>query len=386
MKIKCNICGGVPRSLMTYKDFPVTGIYAKECTRFNYAQDLTLQLCSNCGHGQLAEAYLADELYGSDYCFRTSESATASKGVSFFVNNLKRLFPEKKFNKVLDLGCNDGYLLEQLEGLVEQRFGVDLIWAGRELAFTGSDITVFGKHAEELDLIEDLNGMPDLIVSQHTMEHVDDPKPLLSSLLSAVDQNTYFLFEFPSLEMLVKNYRFDHVFHQHVQYYSVSSFGYLLNELGAEILDVRFNEHYWGGVHILFRKSACNKNHLSVIPFSMIKKHHMLFENQMKITSETIHQVKESGHDIFGYGAALMLPSLYYLLGISEDDISVIYDDDPKKHGLTYANLGVQIYLPEKLDFRNTRFLLTAIDNRRPIMNKLISKQANTIINPLSVM
>lgn len=371
---------------MTYRNFPVTGIYAKDHARPSYPQDLTFQLCTSCGHGQLAEAYRAGELYGSDYCFRTSESATASKGVGFFIDNLKRLFPEKQFSKVLDVGCNDGYLLEQLDGLVEQRFGVDLIWAGRESEFKGSGITVFGKRAEDLDLKEDLSGIPDLIVSQHTMEHIDDPKPLLSSLLNAVDQNTHFIFEFPSLEMLVKNYRFDHVFHQHVQYYSVSSFGYLLNELGAEILDVRFNEHYWGAVHILFRKSARNKNYSSIMPFSMIQDRHILFENQMRLTGNMIRQVQDRGQKIFGYGAALMLPGLYYLLGISEDDVAVIYDDDPKKHGLTYANLGVQICLPDKLDFENTSFLLTALDNRRPIMNKLVSKRANTIINPLSMM
>lgn len=384
--MKCNICGCVPELLVTYEDFPVTGIYTKQREITKNSQDLTFQYCSNCGHGQLAETYQVGDLYGSDYCFRTSESATASKGVSFFIDNLKRLFPEKKFNKVLDVGCNDGYLLEQLEGLVEQRFGVDLIWAGKESEFDGSGITVFGKPAEDLNLKEDLNGVPDLIVSQHTMEHIDDPKPLLSSLLSSVDDSTQFLFEFPCLDMLIKNYRFDHIFHQHVQYYSVSSFGYLLNELGAEILDVKFNENYWGAVHILFRKSAKNKNFTPCIPFSMIQERHLLFENQMKMSGDMIRQVNESGQTVYGYGAALMLPSLYYLLRISERDIAVVYDDDPKKNGLIYANLGVQICLPDNLDFENTNFLLTALDNRRPILNKLVSKGANTIINPLSMM
>ena len=79
-----------------------------------------------------------------------------------------------------------------------------------------------------------------------------------------------------------------------------------------------------------------------------------------------------------------MLPILGYHLNTDFSGLSGVFDDDPNKDGLGYINLPAKISLPGNVDFSKINVLLTAMDNRRPIIKKLADKNPRQIINPLS--
>ena len=63
----------------------------------------------------------------------------------------------------------------------------------------------------------------------------------------------------------------------------------------------------------------------------------------------------------------------------------MFYDDDKDKNNLTYINLPITIKMPLNNDFSKVNILLTAIENRRPILKKLLSTNVKRIINPLNI-
>ena len=380
---RCQVCGGEIEELIDLPRLPLTGIYAEPGSNLRTDDfDQTLMLCMRCGHAQLKYSIKPDYLYNETYEFRTSESRTASKGSHFFIDYLETLFPGKKFNRVVEFGCNDAYLLELMSKNGGDLLGIDPIWQGREDEYHHEKVRVVGGLLQEIDIKSVLGGDPDLIVSQHTMEHVENPKSLIHSLLDVANDNTVFMFEFPCFDPLLEKYRFDQVFHQHLQYYSV--------QVGCELIDYTFNYNYWGALLIAFRKNGnCqnikkhNDTNYPVKSREEIKIRYKVFKNQMNTTRSILDQMN-SDH-LYGYGGALMLPILGYHLSTDFSEFNAIFDDDPTKDGLGYPNLNTHISLPEFEDYSSLSICLTALDNRRPILKNLVSKKPKHIINPLNI-
>lgn len=387
----CEICAGPVNSAIDLPNLPVTGIYSKSGPDPSFRSfDQEFLLCNQCGHGQLKYSIDPSYLYGSTYGFRTSKSDTASSGSIFFSNYIKHLFPAKKFKRIVEFGCNDAYLLRLIKDIGEKILGVDPIWESQKLDVEEKNIQVIGGMIEHVDFQEILGGKPDLIISQHTMEHVEHPKELLSLLLKLSDENTTFIFEFPCFDPLLEQIRFDQVFHQHLQYYSVRSFLTLLDILGAELIDFTFNYTYWGAILIAFKKTTSksakrNQQDFQGFPkktVESVQERYSVFKNQMKECNYVLDGLNKD--KLYGYGGALMLPILGYHLGRDFSDFKAIFDDDPNKDDLGYINLPVRIKNPENVDFKDLSICLTAMDNRRPIIKNLVEKGPRHIINPLN--
>ena len=389
---ECLICSGTLEIAIELPNLPLTGIYYVNGQDKNFQNfDQGLLLCTNCGHAQLKNIIDVNYMYGEAYGFRTSSSVTASGGGNYFADFLDSLFPDKIFNSIVDFGCNDGYLLKLLKqrNKGKQYLGVDLIWEGNESDFVDDQIIISGEKIEDIDFNNVLDETPDLIVSQHTVEHIEDPKGLLEKLFLNTGHDTIFIFEFPCFDPLLENLRFDQVFHQHLHYYSVQSFLKLLGLLGAELIDYTINYNYWGALIIAFKKSKNSEVNLLIdcdeyFPEKTLTNVHSRFKSfkkQMELTADILDKLKDEIW--YGYGAALMLPILGYHLNNDFSYFRAILDDDPAKDELDYINLPVSIQGPRDIDFSDINVLLTAMDNRRPILKKLAKLQPKRIINPL---
>jgi hypothetical protein len=388
---ECVICSGSIESVLQLPCLPLTGIYSRTGQDLDFKKfDQELMVCTDCGHGQLKYVIDPNYLYGHEYGFRTTESQTARGGCDFFAKYLETLFPKRTFKRVVEFGCNDVYLLKLIKPKAEQLLGIDPIWKEREAEFQDDKISVVGDKIEKLDLHRQMQGFPDLIISQHTMEHIEHPKELLEQVFKIANAETTFVFEFPCFDPLLEQFRFDQVFHQHIQYYSVQSFLTLLDQVGGEMIDFTFHYTYWGALLIAFRKtkssqkqsSRLEKNDFPLKHPDMIRSRYKNFCSQMDNTKFVLDSLNKK--NLYGYGAALMLPILGYHLDTDFEDFQAILDDDPDKDGMGYVNLPVKVQKPtEQLDYGKLSICLTALDNRRPILKNLASKKPKHIINPL---
>jgi SAM-dependent methyltransferase len=389
----CSVCGFKTVKAVDFPGLPLTGIYSRTGQDRNFkTYDQRLLFCERCGHAQLGNIIDASVLYGNEYVFRTSSSQTASKGSDYFADYLERVFPGKSFEMIVDFGCNDGYLLKNLKKKAKKLVGIDLIWKGRESEFVDDKIKIRGERIENIDFHAEFGGIPDLIVSEHTMEHIERPKELMESLFSIADSETVFVFEFPCFDVLLEQFRFDQVFHQHIQYFSVQSFMTLLGNLNAQVIDFTINYSYWGALIVTFKRGATgtntiDKSALGNYPsknMGEIRRRYDFFRQQMQAVKYAMDSLREEKW--YGYGAALMLPVLGYHLQTDFSGFQYILDDDPAKDGLGYINLPVTIRQPREIDLSDACILLTALDNRRPVMRRLAEKKIKRILNPLVFM
>jgi len=372
----CSVCGhSMGDPLIVYPNLPLTGIYARKYDpAFVKGIDQHFHVCTKCGHAQLSQCIGPDFLYGLNYKFRTSASKLSMAGIDCFLKFLNSLIGRKRFDRVVDIGCNDLYLLKKLTDRAELLAGIDPVWRDRK-SHISNQIKLVGDVLENVDVHSVMGGAPDLVLSTHTLEHIYDPKAFIKKLFDASSTETLFVFEFPGFAHLVECGRFDQIFHQHLQYFTFSSFKSMMNALGGEIVAHEESYSSWGPLRVAFRKSLKPANNAAVKSAEIhkyivyIRKRFNNFRLQMRVVKDILESQKRP---IYGYGAALMLPALLYHLDIDENTIDTIIDDDPAKEGMTYINLPVSIKAAKAVsNISTSTILVTAMDNARPILRKL---------------
>ena len=126
MKKNCRLCKSKKISLaVNYKDsFPVDNFRKIGHLKIdlpNYNMDL--YVCNKCGHTQILNVVDPEILFG-DYIYKS----TSSPGLKKHFKSLYKEIIDKKLvdhnNSILDIGCNDGLLLENFQKYFKT-FGVD---------------------------------------------------------------------------------------------------------------------------------------------------------------------------------------------------------------------------------------------------------------------
>ncbi len=383
----CGVCGAPVSPAIDLPSLPITDSFCRDPVENGIMGiDQVFQYCRLCGHGQLQNLIDPNVLYGRLYHFRTSESATARKGVDFFLEVLGEASSGRRFRCILDIGCNDLYLLGRLRGVSDCRVGVDPILAGHEGDREDEDIMVLGKSFEDVRA-DELPERPDLVLCRHTLEHILDPLRFLDHLQEISAADALFVFELPGLDALVERFRFDQVFHQHANYFSLSSIRRFIQSAGCRPLLHRVNYHDWGAMAIAFVRGKGEAS----LPLERprwspeeIGARYDWFQRQMDLCGSALSQV-QTKHK-YGYGAAQMLPVLGYHLQTDFADFSAILDDDPAKDGLGYWNLPVRIRLSSRVEqFEEAAVLVTAFDNVKPILTRLFERRPRHILLPFCV-
>lgn len=386
----CSVCSG--KQLDIVIDLPNLPLTAKYSDVLNTNRvpgiDQQLLMCGNCGHTQLARQVSPELLYSDSYVFRTSASDTARKGTGFYMAMLDELTNGRKIDCVLDVGCNDLYLLDQLRDRAKVRIGIDPIWSSKEEQVLDDSITVIGSNVEDVNLNSVLDSPPGLIICRHTLEHIYQPRNVLEQLFSVASADTLFLFEVPGFDALVRRFRFDQVFHQHLQYFSLISFRRLIEEVGGEYIAYRESYHDWGALLVAFTKKARHNsisNNNAVSPYSIdtICQKYNVFQQGLSVVRDVLKSFE--GTTVYGYGAAQMLPILAYHL---HDDLSLleaVIDDDPAKAGLYYWNLPLSISSSDVKNMDESSVFITAVDCVASIMKKLLVTRPKNVIYPFNI-
>jgi len=369
MNVKnCSVCDTVLEKVLIFPNYPITDVYLDKPEVM--VVDQSLGVCPKCGHAQLNNFVDPSILYGR-YSFRTSHGGSTTVN-----DDLRNFIGDRKFKRIVDVGCNDCYLLNSLRDNAEQLIGIDPVLSGREKEFSDSKLTVIGDFIENVDLpIEDNT----LYISSHVIEHLPYPRKMINSLINSAGKDCLFVFQFPSFDYLLQDYRFDQVYNHHLQYFSLYSISYLLNDLGCTVTDYFINPHYWGTILVSFNllgnAVVCGRK---IVASSVFDKYHS-FSRRLNTLNEYMNSFNDNK---FGYGAALQLPVLAYHLRNDFSEFLNIIDDDVSKDGKYLINLSVPIKCSSKVDLEGSVVLITAPNFSRQILPKLIEMKPKRIIIP----
>jgi len=381
----CNICSKNDLvELIQLPKMPLTGLYLDKRNLKDDLYDQALNYCNNCGHGQLKNVLHQNILYDNSYTHRTSASNMAMDGNDFLLRTIDDVVGNKVFNQILEVGCNDLYLINKLSNKAKNLVGIDPIW--KEKDFVISDkVSIFGKFINELDQ-SIFNESPDLIVSSHTFEHINGIYEEFVKLVDLAADECLFFIEVPSLEMLVKTRRYDQITHQHLQYFSNSSMLSLIERIGCEFIGNKYNYSYWGGTSLYwFKKSSKNtkkQNTKAPLIKKIITDNFEIFKETLKVST---HQILALDEPIIGLGAAQMLPQIAYHMESNLEFVSKIYDDNDDRIGKYLSCVYPKIEKFSENDISDSIIMITALDSSRVLLKKILNHSPRRIFSLINI-
>ena len=386
----CGIDGSTKLdSIWKLPNLPITEAYG-EFDEHYPKFDQELMICLSCGHLQLKSQVDPNFLYSTDnYAFRTQNNNKIQKEFEFIQQFLSELNLDTGQMRAIEIGASNLELAKFLNQRNKfQSFAVcDPLFTNQEKV-EGGRIEIIGKLAE--DASEEMKRFEtNFVLGRHVLEHVLNPLSLLENILKNINPATIFVFEVPSLELLRKNLRFDAIFHQHCQYFDESSVNTLMQQLGCELISLKFNKEGSNGGSMIFAfkkqdvKVSRDMNNASRIAvekkISEIKIEIGIFTSAFKALGDFIKYLPGKKA---GYGAAHMLATLNYHTGGAIETLDFILDDDKSKNNLSYRNINLRIVHPEEAPIdENLTFIPTSYENHRTIIKKITEEYPNRVIS-----
>lgn len=221
----CRLCGGKNlESVIKFENTPIGDAYVTE-EHLDKKQEVfpvEVFLCRDCGHAQLLDVVDSEAIY-REYLYKTSISLGLvehfRKGVDSILDYVK---PEKGAF-VVDIGSNDGSVLQAFKNKGMRVLGVD---PAKEIAKKATEKGI--KTIPEifnLKLAKDINnkyGQAQIIITNNTFANIDDLDDVMAGIKEILAPNGVFVVETGYALDLLQKIVFDNIYHEHLSYFSVN--------------------------------------------------------------------------------------------------------------------------------------------------------------------
>ena len=392
--VVCSGCGsGDLIGLFDLPEFPHIGIFLDdpaESVDFPLI-DNSLNFCSICGHIQLGVTVDPAFLYTISFQHQTSQSASATQANEFLFDFVRKVYTEREFPKtVVEIGCNDTFLLKQFIDQGAIAVGVDPILAGRESEFRAaigdeySDrFRVIGNFVEKVDFTDELGLTPDLFISNFVFEHIRDPLAVTTALVEQMDDNSVCIIGVPGAEFMIYNSRFDQLSHQHYQQFNLESFQRMITRAGGEVISSTVNFSNWGQIIVAFKRASNPvdpESFSSPYSLSQVQESKDLFDGHIDSLGRRLNLLKQK--PVVGFGAAQNFPVFAYFCGY-ELPIEEILDDHPLRQNRYFPHLPYRISIPTE-SYSGSVGILTGPDYSRVLVPRMAQLKFDHILVPFS--
>ncbi len=358
--MKCKICNSNQiHEVIDLGKQPLANKYPKSERFFLKEKKFVLKIlfCVNCRAAQIKKIVNRNILF-EDYYYLSSIN---KKLREHFENLALKL---KKYNFVVDIGSNDGVLLNPLKKMGIKSIGVDpSINVGKIANNKGlkTYIGFFDKLMIKRILKE--NEKPDLIVASSVVTHLENPKKFAMNIKNFLDDNGTLIIEIEYLQNFLKNNEFERFYFDRPFYYSANSILKLFENVGMKLYDIEKIDIHGGSLRCYINKDMkykvtkrCQKilvnenTKLNLKTFrtfnNQIYKHSRYFKNQLiKFTKDK--------KIIIGYGAPARVSTITNVSKIDSNLIKYIIDDSSLKQNRYTPGMHIKI-LPRKNNLNNT--------------------------------
>lgn len=335
---------------------------------------LDLYICEKCKLIQLSKVAPANEMYGSSYGYWTSLSPLMIKHMQKKVNKLKKL---KNNSRILDIGSSDPtflFLLKKISKNLEL-FAIDPSSEKFKDNFDKKKINLIVDYFSK-KRIEDylkLKKIPSkkfsLITSFAMFYDIDDPNSFCKDIKEMLDKDGSWIVEFSYFPLLLKNLTYDQINHEHITYYTLTTFNQIIKKNGLKIIDVNFNEINGGSAEVVVARSASKEkpNYKKIkkifeterlINNDSYKRFNLRLENVKKTIN---HFLEHPNKKIIGYGASTKGNIILNHCKIDSRKIKFICDGNPQKWGMFTPGSNIKIISKEEMHKQNPDYLFVLI-------------------------
>jgi SAM-dependent methyltransferase len=196
-----------------------------------------------CGLLQMAHSVPPRILY-SAYWYRSGTNRTMRDHLKGIADEAASMI-EKKDARVLDIGCNDGTLLNAYpKDFV--KYGIDPSDVAQEAK---GDVTVVQDTFPSEQLEQRTQGKTfDVITTIAMFYDLEDPVAFVRSIKRALAPDGLWMFEMSYMPTMLKMNSYDTICHEHLEYYSLAVIENVLGRAGMKVVRVAMNDVNGGSI------------------------------------------------------------------------------------------------------------------------------------------
>ena len=347
----------LPDDIVIIGDQYPSAVFVDDETEKFEAASLNVTKCKQCGLVQLSSHY--DLQYVFDhYPYESSSTATMKAILQDIVDDAKQITPLKETDVVLDIGGNDGTLLDLLGQPVQARVNIDAA-AGVKQVVDSPDYThIHGKFSSEIYKKLNLPN-PKLIFSVAMFYHLSDPHTFCENVRDIMDDDSVWVLQMTYLGTMLKDNIFDNIVHEHAAYYSLESLEYLLSLVGLKIAEARIVQSYGGSLRVFIVKDEAKfnpqyyrKDYVGIQQWEIEHNTNTYeelyaFNSRVQLLCKSLKSlldhITQTHGRIWGFGASTKGNMILQCLGANSSQISCILDNSSKKIGKKTIGTNIPI-------------------------------------------
>lgn len=252
----CRVCDGGFEEILSLGDHFVSD-FPEPSAGDGPRAPLELVLCRQCRLLQLRHTVPPEHLY-RNYWYRSGTNKTMRDALADIANTAEALMHLAPGDAALDIGCNDGTLLASYQTGGVFRIGFDPAENLAEYSRAVADRVVATFFEADAFLADHVlrSHRPKVVTSIAMFYDLEQPNRFVADIKEVMHPDGLWVVQMSYLPLMLKQNEFGNICHEHLEYYSLQSFEYLLGRHDFEIVDVELNEVNGGS----FRAYIRNRN------------------------------------------------------------------------------------------------------------------------------
>ncbi|MAF10447.1 hypothetical protein CMK11_08345 [Candidatus Poribacteria bacterium] len=324
--------------------------------------ELDLSMSSLCMtlHDHLPPAMIFDNYHYS------SSAGLPERHIQELADTGQRLAPFG--SEILEIACNDGYLLREYRRRGIRAFGVD---PAANLVDPELDVRVDYFSPAVAELILDEWGQFGMVHAHNVLAHTPDPVGLLQGIRTLLEPGGKALIEVQYLRDTIEKGQFDNIYHEHYWYLTLHSITLMMMRAGLCPVEAYRTEYQGGSLRVVAEIPSTPKIPEHVLRMCEHERGAMETPGYFDRLTEAIKErveglwwlldaVRNSAPkaEVYGFGASAKATVLLNLAGVDVDRIAGIFDDAETKQGLTLPGTSIPILSPESMPEIDPRTIL----------------------------
>jgi len=306
---------------------------------------LELAFCPTCALAQITESISPTILFGQDYPYYSSVSASL---LAHFRRSAEELVESRHLtgdSLVVEAASNDGYMLRNFVAHGIPVLGIDPAQGPAKVAQEAGIPTLNTFFCKNLahQMRHEQGYSADLFLANNVLAHVPDLNEFVEGIRILLKEEGLAVMEVHYVADLVDHCEFDTIYHQHLCNFSATSLDTLFRRHGLYLNEVRRIPTYGGSLRLFVgKRENVGESVRSLLAEEKAKgvdriDYYLSFAERARrikgSLSQLLWQLKRSGNRLVGYGAAAKAATLLSFCEIDSRLLDYVVDLNPVKHG-----------------------------------------------------
>lgn len=334
----CRLCGSEKiTDVFSLGEQYVNNFVNKEDIGKGIKAPLDLVLCNNCSLIQLKHTAPQELLYSGFYWYRSGVTQTMKNELRNVANAIENMIDLKNGDIILDIGANDGTLLDTFKAKNLIKVGCEpannlIKYLQESTEYVIHDFWSYENytfHANKWNI-----GKAKVVTALGMFYDLDDPNKFINDIKKVLDSDGIFVAQLMCLANMLKQNDVGNICHEHIEFYSLDSLKYMFETNGLEIFKIEENNVNGGSYRLFVRhlKNGSISYNENIGMNELIK-----FKERIDINREKcvnfINQEVSKGKTVYVYGASTKGNVILQYYGLGPDQITAAAERSPEKYG-----------------------------------------------------